>query len=80
MHILAEIALQILVWLWEIFYLARFFAVLSIVSVIAIIGDVYLPEASAWRQFGTPLVIAGAIAGLIWEIAAWKDGKNRSLI
>jgi len=79
MSILAEIAFQVLAWLWQVLFLTRFFAVLSVVTVMAMVGDYYLRQGSVWREFGWPLVVGGVVVGLIWEIVAWNDGKKHSL-
>jgi hypothetical protein len=72
--------LSILVWLLEVCYLWRFYSVLLAALALAGFGDWLLPEASAWRGMGVPLVVGGGIAGMIWEVVASQKKKENPAI
>jgi len=73
--------LQILVWLLEVYYLWRFYSVLLAALALAGLGDWLLPEASAWRGMGIPLVVGGAIVGMIWELVdSRKKNVNPAIV
>jgi hypothetical protein len=67
--------LEILVWLLEVCYLWRFYSMLLAALAVVGLGDWLLPEASALRGMGMPLVVGWAIAGLIWEVVASREKK-----
>ncbi len=77
MSLLVEILIQLFAWLLQVFYLSRFFGVLFLTLAIIAIGEFYLHEASIWRHLGAPLLFAGILGGLVWELAAWRSRKNR---
>ncbi len=68
--------LQILVWLLEVCYLWRFYSVLLVALALAGLGNWLLPVESCVRNLGWPLVVGGAIAGLIWEVVASREKKE----
>ncbi len=73
--------LQIAVWLLEVCYLWRFYSVLLAALALVGLGDWLLPEASALRGMGIPLVVGGGIAGLIWELVdSRKKNVNPAIV
>ncbi|HEY1173275.1 MAG TPA: hypothetical protein VGH19_18040 [Verrucomicrobiae bacterium] len=74
MWFILEIILAVGYWVWEIGFFPRFYAVLFTVLSAAVTGDTLLRDDSGWRALGAPMVVAGVIAGVIWE---WRYRRER---